>query len=230
LLLVFLLAGGDASPWPDGLDTAAVFAGAHQAVRELGVYRALVTKTERVKGRLIGPQTAEVLIREHPRAIRMTFLDERGRPGRRLVYNEAVRPSQMMVRESGLLGHLAVWVDVDGWLAHRASNHTVRDVGFGPLLDLIERDRTAARPLGGHLRKDEPPGAGPEGTSCLVFLMPPGARGLYATRTRLCFDAKLHLPVLVEVWDAAGFLERYQWRAVAPHQVVDERLLSPAAL
>jgi hypothetical protein len=199
-------------------------------VRELGVYRALVTKTERVRGRVIGPQVAEVLIRERPRALRMTFLDEHGRPGRRLVYNEAVRPSQMMVRESGLLGHLAVWVDIDGWLAHRGSNHTVRDVGFGPLLALIERDRAAALPLGGHVRKDEPPGTGPDGTSCLVFLAPPGARGLYATRSRLCFDRKLHLPVLIEVSDAGGFLERYLWRAVAPHQVVDEQLFSPAAL
>jgi hypothetical protein len=228
LLVVHLLA---AELWPAGVDTEALFAETRHAVHELGVYRAVVSKTERVRGRVVGPQAAEVLIRERPRALRMTFLDERGRPGRRLVYNELVRPSQMRVRESGLLGHVAaVWVDIDGWLAHRASNHSVRDVGFGPLLDIIDRDRTAARPYGGHRRQDEPSGSGPGGTSCVVFLAPPAARGLYATRTRLCFDARLHLPLLIEVWDGGGFLERYLWQSVAPHQVVSEQLFSPAAL
>ena len=214
-------------PWPAAVSTDTLFAEARAAVGALGVYRATVTKTERVRGTLVGPETSEVWIRESPRALRMTFLDAKGRPGRRLVYNEAVRPGQMLVRESGLLGHFSLWVDLDGWLARRASNHSVRDVGFGPLLDIIDRDRARARTLGGHVRRDEPPGSGPDGSGCLVFVAPPNARTLYATRTRLCFDRALHLPIFVEVFDGQGLLERYRWQHLAPRQTVDDRFFSP---
>jgi hypothetical protein len=217
-------------PWPQGVSTDTVFADVRAAVGKLGVYRALVTKSERVRGKVIGPQTAEVWVRESPRALRMTFLDDNGKPGRRLVYNEQVRAGEMLVREAGLLGHVSVWVDINGWLSRRQSNHGVRDVGFGPLLDLVDRDRAAARAAGGHARLDEPPGAGPDGTSCLIFIAPPGARPLYAARTRLCFQPDSHLPVLIEVQDRGGFLERYLWRQVQPRQSVPANHFTPEGL
>jgi hypothetical protein len=125
----------------------------------------------------------------------------------------------MLVRERGLLGFIAVWVTIDGWLVRRNTNHTIRDVGFGALLDLIDRDLERARPVGGHRRTDEAPGAGPGGTTCMTFTAPAAARDLYARRTRLCFDGS-RLPVFVEVFDAQGFLEKYEWHDVAPRQNV----------
>jgi hypothetical protein len=202
-----------------------LLASARHAVAGLGVYRATITKTERVHGKLVGPETAEVWIRETPRAVRMTFLAG-GRPGRRLLYNETVRARQMLVREPGVLGFMSVWVDIDGWLVRRSTSHTVREVGFGALLDLIDRDVARARPFGGHRRVEEPPGGGPGGTSCETFLAPPGATDVYATRTRLCFDRALALPMVVEVFDHSGFLERFEWRQVEPHQTVDDRFFT----
>jgi hypothetical protein len=219
----------NASPWvllgalalwpPSGVSTDALFAGARQGVSALGVYHATIIKTERVRGKLIGPEVADVWIRESPRAVRMTFLVN-DQPARRVLYNEAIRSRQMLVRERGLLGVMSIWVSIDGWLVRRNTSHTVRDVGFGPLLDLIDRDVARARPFGGHRRTDEPPGQGPAGTTCVVFTAPSAAPGLYAARTRLCFDGALALPVFVEVFDRDGLLERYEWRNVKPRQTV----------
>jgi hypothetical protein len=205
--------------WPAGVPTEALLAESHRSVKALGIYRAIVVKTERVHGKVLGPEVADTWVREQPRAVRMTFIVN-GRPGRRVLYNEQVRAGEMLVREKGVLGFMSLWVAIDGWLVHRSTNHSVRQVGFGPLLDLIDRDLAQARRFGGHRRTDESPGQGPGGTSCLVFTAPGGAP-VYAARTRLCFDASSRLPVVVEVFDRAGFLERYEWRNVLPRQSVD---------
>jgi hypothetical protein len=208
--------------WPSDAPTDALFAEARRAAGALGVYHAIIIKTERVRGRMVGPETAEVWIRESPRAVRMTFLAD-GKPRRRILYNETVRAGQMLVREGGMLGVMPLWLAIDSWLVRRSTSHTVREVGFGPLLDIIDRDVVRARPFGGHRRSDEPPGIGPGGTSCVVFAAPAQAPDLYATRTRLCFDTTLRLPVFIEVFDRAGLLERYYWRNVEPRQTVGER-------
>ena len=58
----------------------------------------------------------------------------------------------------------------------------------------------------------------------MEYSAPPGAKGLYAQRTRLCADAKLGLPVKIEVYDGQGFLERYEYTNVRPNQKVDPAL------
>ena len=212
---------GALATWPSAVPTDTLFAEARRAVGALGVYHATIVKTERVRGKLIGPEVADVWIREVPRAVRMTFLVNE-QPARRVLYNETVRARQMLVRERGLLGLMSIWVTIDSWLVRRNTSHTVRDVGFGPLLDLIDHDLTRARPFGGHRRTDELPGQGPAGTSCVVFTAPADTPGLHAARTRLCFDRGLALPLFVEVFDPAGLLERYEWRNVTPRQTVGD--------
>jgi hypothetical protein len=217
---------GALAAWPSGVPTDTLFADARRAVGALGVYHATIVKTERVRGNLVGPEVADVWIRESPRAVRMTFLVNDA-PARRVLYNEAVRARQMLVRERGLLGIMSVWVAIDSWLVRRSTSHSVRDVGFGPLLDLIDHDVTRARPYGGHRRTDESPLQGPAGTTCVAFVAPADAPGLYATRTRLCFDGDLALPVLIEVFDRAGLLERYEWRNIRPRQTVGDSFFLP---
>jgi hypothetical protein len=232
--LSVLLAAALTMPLPrvagaEELATEALLLRARRAVERLGVYHATLTKTERVRGALIGPEVADTWIRERPRAVRMTFLID-GRPARRLLYNETVRSQEMLVREKGVLGLMSVWVGIDGWLVHRTTSHTVREVGFGALLDLVERDLVRGRAQGGHQRSDEPAGQGPGGTSCVVFTAPPGARDLYAARSRLCFDEALGLPLVIEVSDRAGFRERFEWRNVRSQQSPEPRFFLPEAL
>ncbi|HEY8922792.1 MAG TPA: DUF1571 domain-containing protein, partial [Polyangia bacterium] len=147
-----------------------------EGVRRLGTYRARLVKQERVAGRVRTPQTLEILVRPDPGAIRLEYL-EGPKAGRKVLWT-AGRPRQMLVREAGILGLASVWLDVDGGLAHGDTNHDVTDLGFGPLLDIVERDLRKAAPFGGHRRQDE--GFDAAGRYCVTFAAPAGAAGLYA--------------------------------------------------
>jgi hypothetical protein len=188
-----------------------------EGVRRLGTYRARVTKQERVGGRLLPPQTLDILIQPAPRALRLEYV-EGPKAGRKVIWSEE-RPKQMLVREGGLLGVMSVWLDVDGGLAHGDTNHQVTELGFGPLLDIMAADLTKAARYGGHQRQDV--GLDPAGRYCLVFVAPRAAPNLYAQRARLCIDPRLAVPVELEVHDRSGFLERYRYTNVRPNQAVD---------
>ena len=184
------------------------------AVRELGIYSARLRKQERVGGRWLAPQVAAITVREQPFAVRMDVI-EGPKKGRKVLYNEELRKGEMRVREAGLLGLKALWLDLDNPLARRDTNHRVTDVGFGSILRHLARDQRLAAPLGAHGRKDE--GFDGRGRWCLTFVAPPQARDLYAQRTRMCLDLVLGLPVELEVHDREGLLERFELTDVRPH-------------
>jgi Protein of unknown function (DUF1571) len=217
-----LLAHNSAQNWPADVPTAELLANARRSVATLGVYHGTLSRTERIRGKITGPDVADVWVRETPHAVRMTLISG-SNEGRRFLYNEALRPGEMLVRKR----FVSVWIDVDSWLIKRYSIHTLLDVGFGPLLQLITAELDRAQPFGGFRRTDEAPGQGPGGSSCLQFDAPPGAHGLYSKRTRLCFDPGLQLPVFIEIHDDAGFLSRHEWRDVVGHQRVDDRFFTP---
>ncbi len=188
-----------------------------EGLRRLGNYRARLLKQERVKGKLLPPQTMEVIVQAAPRAQRLEYV-EGPKAGRKVVWTEA-RPGEMLVREAGILGIASMWIDLTGSLAKGDTNHSVIELGFGPLLDIVSNDLRKARAVGGHIRKDQ--GFDASGTYCMEYTAPPGAQGLYAQRTKLCVDAKLGLPVKIEVHDTAGFLERYEYTNIRPNQKIE---------
>jgi len=190
-------------------------------VRALGAYRTRVVKQERIGGELLPPQTIEVSVRSSPRALRLEYVAG-PKKGRRLVWRGDVRPSEMLVREAGILGLASMWIDVDGKLAHKDTNHRVSDLGFGPALDLFESDLRKGRAQGGHTRRDR--GFDNRGRYCLEYTAPPGARGLYAERTSICIDPRFAVPVLIEVFDRQGLLERYDYGDVRPQQKLEPSL------
>jgi hypothetical protein len=193
-----------------------------EGVRRLGTYRARLTKQERVGGRLLAAQTLEIVVQPEPGAMRLSYL-EGPHAGRIVVWN-ARRPRKMLVRESGLLGIMSVSLDIDGGLAHGDTNHQVTELGFAPLLDIVENDLRKAAAYGGHQRQDD--GFDETGNYCLTFTAPAGAPALYAAQTRLCIDPQLALPVEIEVRDRAGLLERYRYTNIRAHQAVDPALLT----
>lgn len=188
-----------------------------EGLKRLGNYRARLLKQERVKGKLLPAQTMEVVVQEAPRAQRLEYV-EGPKAGRRVIWIQS-RPKEMLVREAGILGIASLWIDLDGSLAKGDTNHSVTELGFGPLLDIVSNDLRKARAVGGHSRKDQ--GFDASGTYCMEYTAPPGAQGLYAQRTKLCVDAKLGLPVKIEVHDTAGFLERYEYTNVRPNQKIE---------
>jgi hypothetical protein len=185
-----------------------------ESARALGPYRARLTKQERVGGTLRSPEIIDATVRESPKAAVLQYVGGSAR-GRKVLYDASKKPEKMRVREAGLLSIAgAIWVDVDCSLAKRDTNHLVTDIGFVSLIDLLEKDFTAAGPFGGFTRTDD--GLDPRGRWCLSFVAPKGATGLHAATAKICIDVALRLPVLVEVHDADGLLERYEWDAVTP--------------
>jgi hypothetical protein len=191
-----------------------------EGVRRLGTYRARLVKQERVGGKVLPPQTLEVIVQPAPRAQRLEYV-EGPKTGRRVVWTEK-RPGEMLVREAGILGFTSLWIDLGGRLARGDTNHSVTELGFGPLLDLISSDLRKVRPHGGHSRKDQ--GFDGSGCYCMEYSAPPKATDVYAQRTRLCVDPKLALPVKIEVHDRQGFLERYEYTNIRSQQQVEPSL------
>lgn len=184
-----------------------------QGIAALGSYRTRLVKRERVQGTLVGPQTLELSVRPAPFAFRIEFV--RGpSSGRRVLYNEELKPREVRVKEAGMLGIAgALWLDLDNPLTRRDTNHRATEIGLAALLDLIEADLRRVEPYGGHTRTDE--GFGSTGLHFTSeYVAPSSAKGLYAERTKLTFDPVASLPVTIEVHDRAGLLERYEYRAI----------------
>jgi hypothetical protein len=171
-------------------------------------------KQERIKGKLLDAQVMAFTVRERPQAVRMEVIDG-PKKGRKVLYSEELRKGEFRVREAGLLGLKALWLDLDSGLAKRDTNHRVTELGFGPILDHLDQDLKKAASRGGHQRQDE--GFDANGHWCLIFTAPDGVKDLYAYRTRMCLDLVLGLPVELQVYDRSGLMERVEISDVRPH-------------
>ncbi len=195
-----------------GLSIEEILAQGEASLRALGSYRVTLTAQERVGDRLRDPQVIELWVRPSPRAVRLAYVAGPA-AGRKGLYDERRDPGEICVREHGFLAIAgAICLSVHNPLTLRDTNHSVTEVGFGPLIALERRALAAARPFGGFRRTDE--GVDGRGRSCLRFDAPPGAH-LYAVRSRVCFDGRF-LPVEMTNWDDRGLLERFVFTGLEP--------------
>jgi len=222
VLLVALsaLAGPDAGPpatqgSPRIASPEVLIASGREAVRKMGAYRARLIKTERIKGEIRPAQTIDILVRPSPHAVRLEFIAG-PKSGRRVIWREDNRPSEILVREGGILGLTSLWLDSSGSLARGDTNHAVSEIGFANLFDVMERDLAKGKSQAGHVWKDL--GLDGSGLYQVEFIAAPGTRGVYGQRTRFGIDPNLHVPVDIEVFDAQGLLERYQYKNVRTRQ------------
>ncbi|HEY5285051.1 MAG TPA: DUF1571 domain-containing protein [Polyangia bacterium] len=197
-----------------------------QTLGNLGVYQARVTREERVRGRLHGPDVVEVTVRESPRAVLLDFVAGTHK-GRRALYNAELRAREMLARESGVLGLFSMWLALESSLVHRDTNHNITDVGFGAMMDVMQADLDKAAAAGGFQRSDE--GFDARGLFCMLFTAPAGAKGLYAARLRYCVDGKLGLPMKIEVFDEQGRREYVEYHNLQVRLSVREDFFTPAA-
>ena len=193
---------------------------------KLGVYGVRLVKRERVEGKLLDPQTLQLVARDQPLAARVTFVEGPAQ-GRKLLYNAELRKDELRVREGGFFGFMAMWIKLDSHLTRRDTNHRVTDLGFAALLALIQRDVDRARPHGGFARTDE--GFDERGAYCMRFDAPKGARGLTGDRSRICVDAGLGLPVRSEIFLRGELSESYAFDAVTPRMTVPADYFTPEA-
>ncbi len=176
---------------------------AQRSLCELGpTYRVKLRKQERVRGALLDPQVMALTVREEPFAVLLDVIDGPAK-GRRALYNAQARPAELRAREGGLLGVFPMWVDINGSLAMRDTNHVVTDLGTGGFLRRFEANFPRSR-RAGVVRHDL--GWDGQGRYCIDYVAPPGAKDVYAARNRLCLDASLALPVSSVSTDESGAL------------------------
>lgn len=197
------------------------------AVAALGVYELLLVNEERIRDKLRAPDRIRTVIRESPRAARLEFIEGPAK-GRKVLYNATLRRDEMRVREPGLLSVAGgIWLRLDNPLAKADSLHPVTDIGFGPLLDQLERDFRASQLHGGHTRRDI--GLDARGHWVCEFVAPPGVVGLDADRATLTIDLALGLPAAIEAYDRRGLLERHRYELVRRNVSVPPDHFDPKA-
>jgi hypothetical protein len=182
---------------------------------QLGIYRVLLVKQERVAGKLQEVHALRVTVREHPFAVRL--VSELGEAsGRKILYDAQHNPEELRVREPGVLGWVG-WISIStkSKLAWKSTNHPATDIGFGALLRMQAQDLDAAKPFGGYARIDE--GWNDRGRWCIRYEAPPKVDHLYATKSKVCLDPVSWLPMETTVWDAKGLLEVYIHSELAPN-------------
>jgi hypothetical protein len=195
------------------------------AASQMGTYESRVVKRERVSGKLLKPQTLHLTVRQEPRAVRLEILEGPAK-GRKVVYDSTVKKNELRVREAGILGLTGpMWLDVNSKLARGDTNHPIMDFAFTSIIGVLEDSFKEGEALGGFTRKDE--GFDAAGRYCITFTAPPGGQHLYATRARICMDPVLALPVIMEIDDAHGPLERFDFSDVKPLTKAD---FSPSSL
>lgn len=182
------------------------------AAAALGPYSARVVKRERVDGKLLEPQTIELVVRDSPLAIKAHYVAGPAK-GRRVVYDSSVKKDELRAKEAGFLGIAgAVWIDINGSLARGDSNHPITEFGFGPVVRLLENAFAEARPYGGFSRSND--GFDKAGRYCHTYTAPKAPKKFYATKAKICFDTVLAVPVWLEIDDAEGRLESYYFSDV----------------
>ena len=116
-------------------------------------YTTVVYKQERIDGGLQGEEKILLKYRSSPHSIYMKWLAGPYQ-GRELLYNEKLLgPGKVRVRESGLLGVVAVTISVDSKLAKRGTNHKATEIGLHYLLEVIAKNHNKAAPKGEVQRK-----------------------------------------------------------------------------
>lgn len=202
-----------------------LLAGGRASVADLGLYRVLLTKRERIDGKLQEEQKRRLTVREKPFAVRI-LCEEGGKVGRQIAFDSVRDPKHLRVHEPGMLSLLGwISISVDDPRIFKSTNHPITDVGFAAMLRQEERDLAQARPYGGYLRTDE--GWNERGHYCLRFDAPAGADKLYASRSRVCVDPVTWLPLDMTVWDRAGLLETYAFSELEPNVLGGAASLAP---
>jgi hypothetical protein len=195
----------------DPAQTEALLRESRARIDALGTYRMTFTKEERLASGWVGPQTMDLIVREHPFAVRATVTAGPNQ-GRKFLFDSTQRKRELRVREAGLLGITALWIDIDSALTRDDTRHPVTELGYGFVHRMIERDARLSRPVGGHDVVDE--GLDKSGAHCFVLTPPAGLTNLYAQRTRMCVDEQTKMITSLEVSDAKGVRERFRFHLV----------------
>jgi len=192
-------------------------------------YQATLVKSERIRG--VMPKQPDVISLKYQRQPLAAFCQWMGGPkkGRRVLYNQAVRPREMVAREAGLLGLMAVHIGLDNPILKRDTNHTILELGLEHPIRQAREDHGKMLKAG---RRVDPSNGKfvLEGGKRFweMIAESPGPPEFYTAWARLRFDTDTGLLVLAELRNKEGItLEKIEYKDVKwtkfPASTFDEK-------
>ena len=163
-------------------------------------YTTIMYKQERIHGKLQGVEKILLKYRDKPLGIYMKWLEGPWQ-GREVLYNSQIhKPGWARVRESGVLGVVAVTAPIDSKFLRRGTNHLLTEVGFRYYIERNEKEFLKVQGREEFKRygiKDL------NGVKVYQFesILPKGPDKYYAYRTMECFDYRNALPVKSEIYN-----------------------------
>lgn len=174
---------------------------ASTAFEKVGDYTCILLKQERIGGKLLPEQTAQMYVLEKPFSILLKFTAPHQLHGQEVCYVEGWHNNQMRVKGSGLKGAVGfVSLNVNDHRVMAQSRHTINEGGLGNLIQNLSK--TLA---------DEPQAfAGVEMASvewkerkCIRYDIRHSDKGKSPfARTVVYIDEELKLPIRVENYES----------------------------
>jgi len=178
-------------------------------------YTAVFRKQERVEGKLL-PEGTILLKFQKPLKVYMKWIEDPSK-GTEALYVDGSNGNKLLVHRGGILGILTLSLDPRGSLALTKNRHPITEVGFGYLIDGLQRNIRMAHRQGELevIRLAEETFRGRSTTVVEAKFIPRGGRTYYASRMVFHIDTELQLPVGGVFYDEAdALIERYSYSDV----------------
>jgi len=178
-------------------------------------YTVVFRKQERVDGKLL-PEETTLLKFQKPLKVYMKWIEDPSK-GTEALYVDGSNGNKLLVHRGGLLGILTLSLDPRGSLAMTGNRHPITEVGFGYLIDGLQRNITTALRHGELevIRLAEETFRGRSATVVEGRFLARGGRTYYASRMVFHIDTELQLPVGAAFYDETDALfERYSYSDV----------------
>ena len=178
-------------------------------------YTVVFRKQERLDGKLL-PEETTLLKFQKPLKVYMKWIEDPSK-GTEALYVDGSNDNKLLVRRGGLLGILTLSLDPRGSLAMIKNRHPITEVGFGYLIDGLQRNIRRALRHGELevIRLAEETFRGRSATVVEARFIPRGGRTYHASRMVCHIDTELQLPIGAAFYDENDLLfERYSYSDV----------------
>ena len=163
-------------------------------------YSCVLVKQERVNGKLLPEQTAQMTVRTQPFSVSMKFMSPSSIAGQEVCYVAGKNDGKMRVKGSGLKGALGfITIGLDDSRAMAQNRHTIETAGIGALIEQITKLHAESRENKSHTTAAEYLFNG-RTCSRIEITQPEGAKS-YCHRSVLFFEKETGLPVRFEAYD-----------------------------
>jgi len=177
-------------------------------------YTAVFRKQERVDGTLL-PEETTFLKFQKPLKVYMKWVEDPFK-GTEALFVDGDN-NKLLVHRDGILEFPTVSLDPKGAVAMKGNRHPITEVGFGHLIDGLQRNIKTALQHGEFqlIRLTEEPFRGRAATVVEAKFTPRSGRTHYASRMVCHIDKELLLPIGAAFYDEKdGLFERYSYSDV----------------